>query len=169
MSQLIKRRTRDKTGKHLAHPVGAEIVSELLRDVPSFENLSLRFCGESGGRIGLFQPGFSMRYLKSDAGSIFPNFTEFLRVAWSENSSWSVRIYPVPTTDKSHFSELLRSIALPQVAGWLSEDRPDTWFEGHHVLQIGASVDGNEVAFLETHGDRIVKSSQVVAGKVGAD
>ena len=167
MSQLIKRRTREKIGKHLTHPVGAEIVSELLRDVPSFGNLSLRFCRESGRKIGIFQPGFSLRYLKSDAGNALLGFTEFLRVAWSEYSSWSVLVFPVPTTNKALYSELHRSIAMPQVANWLSAKRPDTWFEGHHVLQIGASNDGSEVALLETHGDRIVKMSQVVAGKVG--
>jgi hypothetical protein len=137
------------------------LISNALAGVPQFGDLSIWFHREPGGRLGLFTPGWALRRLQGSAARDLLSFTEFFSCSWSSSPGWSLTVRPVPQSERRDFAQLVSGMALPALRSWLAAARPDTWFEGQHVFQVGANPERTRVAFLETHNDQVIDHKQV--------
>jgi len=147
---------RYKVGRDLSHPVGAQAISRLLTDVPQFDELRIIFSWEPGIELGSSQPGWTDRPLKGVRTHF--GFHEVLKIHYQLQCGWEVWVSPVKRTDKFRIQTCICEIGLPEAANWLAQSRPETWFEGRRVLQLGIDENSTELCFLETHNQWVVDS-----------
>ena len=134
------------------------MLSEYLSGIPMFDEIDVVFDGKPGSSIGLFVPGWSGRYLKNRRLKL-----GFKELAYAEHNSlgWSLRLMAVPREQKYAIQLVLLEHGLKFIKAWLSTHRHDTWFFGHHVLQVGVNEEITELCCFETHNDRVIKDQIV--------
>ena len=91
IEKIIKTTFKQKIGKNVSYPLGAKELSKQLEDVPQFNNLSLVFRKEFGLHLGIFVPGWSLRYLKGNAGRTLLGFREIIRCTLRDEE-WKITI-----------------------------------------------------------------------------
>ena len=146
--------TKYKIAKHLAHPIGFEIIDKALSDCSRSGELLLLFTDDSGKEIGRHQPGWNNKYLQGPQ-KIF-GFVEVLKIYCASTTGCSLTVRPVERQKKSLTRRALVEVGLGKAVNWISQERPETWFEGRRVLQLGLDAEMTRMCFFETHDARVV-------------
>jgi len=155
----IPTKYKEKIGKDLSYPVTAKILSEALTDSPVFNELVANYHKEPGQRLGVFVPGWRLRYLKGASGDVLDCY-EVLSCSYLTSTGWTIRVNAVKKEKKYSIARILKEIALPFLWSWLSETKQPSWYEGQRVLQIGIDSGCRKICFFETHNDRIVSKKR---------
>lgn len=132
---LIPTKYKERLPKTEAYPVGAQLVSESLADLPALDELSILFrCGkkerlERKGNILVFSVGYTIWHLGLSAAN------DMLERRWY-GPKWDIHVYSVPR-DMNHKARLaLNSHGFARAHEWLCAPRPETWFDRSHKLEL---------------------------------
>lgn len=129
---------------YLSYPVGAEVISVALEDVPQYNQLLIVFTRGGWTEISTGSEQVSS-FMRTFAASL--NFY---------SGSAYLHVYAV----KSEYRQLVRKAiidyGLPAIKVWLSLPRPQTWYEGLRVLTVGIALNTEEICFVETMNQKVV-------------
>ena len=112
---------RKKIGHTHGYPLGAEVISAALADVPQFSRFTIAFHEDYSRRRIAWPDPANYRVLGVSYRKIFdlpPTDKPALDLDWRERN-WEIYVYPVPRTRKYLIKTLLLSEALPTVRTWL--------------------------------------------------
>jgi hypothetical protein len=153
---LIPTKRRSQIAHELSYPVGAEMVSEALAEVPQFELLTLtlrmpyevtpahiRQASDSGGYLCVFDAAYR---------NVNPGLCgsqDSIERGWYDEA-WELSVYPVLRENKAVAREALRARGLPAVRDWLATPRPDTWRIGRRRLAVRVRPADGAVEFDES-------------------
>ncbi len=137
---LIPTRTRSRTPRELAFPIGAEALSAALRDAPQFDQLSVDFgfygdLAEIRADAAANRPVevLAARYRNVKPGRSGSNY--FIERGWYDET-WELSVSPVLREHKSLARQLLIDDGLGRVLAWLAEPRTDGWRHGRHAFVV---------------------------------
>ncbi len=156
--ELIKSH-RSKTSKELTHVLGSKQISELLNGIKIYKDLSLWFNKEEGAKMGLFVPGWNLRYLKGSSKELL-NFNTIITGNYSTSmDKWSIILYPVKVENSKLTKGFLLKIGMQLLRNWFESEKTETWFIGSRYFQIGMNDNRTEYCILETQNDRIINKT----------
>lgn len=145
---LIPTGLRDKLPRGLSHPVGAEIISRALAGCPRYDDLWIAFG--------------SKPLPLSRAPAECPDFRlAFSVVCNNHPGTWYLSVPAVPSKERNVVRQLLLGVGLPGVREWLCRPRPETWYEGSRMFEVGYTVEPLRVCFVESLNYRVVGSAVV--------
>src|SRR5947209_219784 len=147
---LIRTGLKAKLPRGLSHPVGAEIISHALADVPRYDSLWIAF-GRKVLRAGSCLPVEWRLELRGFLSA-------FSVVCNNTSGTPYLSLEAVPSEVRATVRHLLSTEGLPEVRRWLLQARPATWYEGFRVFKVGCSPDTARVCFLETLNHRLVEA-----------
>lgn len=157
--QLLAPVYKSKIGKGYSYPVGTQLLSEVLVNLPQYENLSLHFQNVDGWLMGGFSTIDNSMKWKGDIGDLLP-VKDMISANYSHRSNkWSINIRRVQSDKKHKSREFLLNTGLPLVKAWMGEKRPETWYNGYRTFEIGLISDTNLYAVLEIQE---VSSRQII-------
>jgi hypothetical protein len=102
---MIKTRVKEKLPRGYSYPVGAEIISVGLSEVPQYEELQINFWMQDEYWASSYN-----RKIK-EAGDIIVLEAQYFSYSWG--SGWKIRINSVPSAFKKDASEKIISQVLP--------------------------------------------------------
>lgn len=154
MSQLIPTINRDKLPKHWSYPVGAELVSNALADLPQYNTVDLFFYYRERMSLTTFKQDSlerleRLKHFKSTYG-----FQKIISVIWALNK-WGVSIFAVPSEERLQTKQIIQDVGLPRIFQWLNQDHPSTWFESIHRFEFGLKKGFREGCFWEIHNSSV--------------
>jgi hypothetical protein len=107
---LFPTKLKAKISRRLSYPVGAELISSELADVPQAQSLEIRFQG---------------KYERMETrGKPYSIFVVSYSGTQSYEPGWSIVVRPVPRALKHTVKEILTSELFPRIRKWLL-DRAD--------------------------------------------
>jgi hypothetical protein len=125
--ELIPTHYKTKIPKNLSYPFGAEILSNALKDIKKYDDLSVAFSDypfrnkseykkliENKKQIPVLD--ISYRYDK------YPFFGEY----WDKD--FCITIYAVPRDKNKIIRDTILEIGIPIIKEWISKKRPETWY-----------------------------------------
>ncbi|MHC4473235.1 MAG: hypothetical protein ACYS99_20005 [Planctomycetota bacterium] len=135
---MIRTSRRAKIPKTLAYPVGAAAVSEALRGVRQYADLSIVFALPFGFSVSEILGATSMPVFR--AGLFPPGPYKKGHVIWH------LYVYPVPRQLSARLRELLTAGGLATVRDWLHKDRPKPWYAGsRRWIQLDYDASSDEL------------------------
>jgi hypothetical protein len=133
---LFPTKLRVKISSRLSYPVGAELISSELADVPQAQSLEVRFHG---------------KYERMETrGQPYSIFTVSYAGTQSYQPGWSIEVRPVPRALKHTVKETLSSEFFPRIRKWL-EDRAD--LDSRHGFDALSVV-------LDENGETLLKLNE---------
>jgi hypothetical protein len=148
---------KSKTPKELTHSLGSKKISELLNGIGIYDNLNLWFNKEEGGKMGLFVPGWDMRYLKGNSKELLKYNTLIAGNYSTLLDKWSITLYAVKNENSKTAKDFLIGIGIPLLRNWFETEKSETWFIGNRYFQIGLNENLTEYCILETQNDQIIE------------
>lgn len=156
MSLIIPTSYKSKLPHLLSYPIGAEAISESLKDVPQIAQLKLSF--HAHHRTELVSNAIK-QLVNQKPYEIFsavfqhlpPGLTasnEFIAEGWYEER-WELTVYALPRTFKAAARKALLEEGLPKIAVWLSAPRTETWKYGRKFCRILFSEQNGEIEVQE--------------------
>jgi hypothetical protein len=140
---MIPTRHKSKLPKTLSWPVGAEAISAGLADVPHAADLSLWFGDSPVWPASAFQRllresrPYAVLVVEYHPAS-GPNYSRpnALVEGGFYDTSWELRVNPVPRHLRSTVGRLLRECGLATVAEWLRASTRAGWEVRYHRLEL---------------------------------
>ena len=106
MTKLIEPTYKDKLGIGLSYPVGTQLISELLEDVPQYDSLSIFYRKDKGPWLAS-SPMRSLFKIKGDAKDLYP-FHSVITAGYSKNlETWSITIYRTMNVQNKQIHDFL--------------------------------------------------------------
>jgi len=130
--ELIPTARKDKLPKLHAYPIGAQIVSEALADVPQYENLRLWFSRYPKSSLVM-----KARYTVPADTSQLLNSPRYL------TTRWDINIYAVPRERNAAIKSHLKSVGLASICEWLATIRTETWLQKSQRFTIRYDLDAD--------------------------
>lgn len=155
MSQMAVLPTayRGPLPRGLSYPVGAEVLSTVLSDIPQFSELRLSFSGTESRCLALYSSPREL--VKAGLNQESSPYRALLRASWM-HGGWSLEVEAVPSPLRYAFRRVLLTGALEEARQWFLTPRADTWFEGCRDITIGADEPPTELCIVEVQGRRIL-------------
>lgn len=147
---------KSKTPKELTYSLGPKRISELLNGIGIYDDLNLWFNKEEGGKIGLFVPGWTLRYLKGNSKELLKYNTLISGNYSTLLDKWSITLYAVKSENSKPTKDFLIEIGIPLLRKWFESEKSQTWFIGNRYFQIGLNENLTEYCILETQNDQII-------------
>ena len=104
---MIKTNYKSKIGKGFTHSLGSKRISELLSGIEIYDNLSISFDKSEGGRMGLFVPGWNLRYLKGNSKELLEFRTIIGGIYSTASDKWFINLKPVPVSENKKVKSFL--------------------------------------------------------------
>jgi len=122
-----------------SYPVGSQIVSEHLADIPQADDIELRFSNDPADhRHGLVEVLTSRRSYPLLRARYY--VWTYSSTAVSRRNpiepSWSLYVYPVLREIRATVSELLKDEALPALKQWFCAERNEVWYFDSQSLTV---------------------------------
>ena len=146
---------RGKIRTGLSYPLGAEAISEALKEVRQLEELELSFHSSYALRASQSEKALRRR-------EAIPVVTVSFRVyevgltgsntllnEGLYDDRWSLTVYPVPSPDRRAAQDALLDRGLPIVREWLMRPRSQTWLQGSKGLVLILDLDSATVSSSE--------------------
>lgn len=133
MGCLIPTKYKAKLPQTLSYPIGAEAISESLKNVPQIDQFSLSF--HTGIRLSsLRQSGLHMDYtiFAADYSNVPISLTssnQFVEQGWYDER-WELTVYAVPRQFRATAKKLLLEDGLIRIEKWLTAERTEVWKYG---------------------------------------
>ncbi len=153
---MIKTNYKSKIGKEFTHSLGSKRISELLYEIDIYDKLSISFDKSEGGRMGLFVPGFNLRYLKGSSKELLDFRTIIVGIYSSVADKWFINLKPVAVAENKKIKPFLIEIGIPVLRKWFESEKPESWYSGHRYYQIGINQNLTEYCILETRNDLVI-------------
>jgi len=153
---LIKTNYKSKIGKEFTHSLGSKRISELLSGIDIYDKLSISFDKSEGERMGLFVPGFNLRYLKGNSKELLDFRTIVAGIYSTVTDKWFINLKPVPVSENKKIKSFLIEIGIPVLRKWFESEKPESWYVGHRYFQIGINQNLTEYCILETQNDLVI-------------
>ncbi len=125
--ELIPTRYKTKISKNLSFPFGAEILSNALKDVKNYDDLSVAFSDYPLHNKSEYKklienkkqiPVLDISYWYDK----YPFFGEY----WDKD--FRITIYAVPRDKNKTIREIILKTGIPIIIEWLSKKRPEVWY-----------------------------------------
>jgi len=138
---MIPTHYKMRVPRTLAYPIGAELVSSALAEVPQRERMTLGFYDKPT----IFASDYHQLLARGIYAVVAASYRNLGPGLSGSNrdietgfytESWELSIYPVPVKEKARVRAALVADGLPAVRGWLTLARPATWREGRHGFQV---------------------------------
>lgn len=159
---MIPTAYRDALGAGHSYPVGAEVLSTSLGDLPATVGLKLWFWRQSEP-LGFDHPGWRRRHKGYP-----PSLREYaavlavhLRRDRQDLEADVVCVYSVTSETRAAVRQALKSPGLPLVRHWLEVPRPLTWRHQRRYLQVGVNPTVTRLCLVESDDERVT-NHQVV-------
>ena len=123
--ETIPTASKDKLPKIHAYPVGAQLVSESLSDIPQYENLRIWFSRYPKSSLVM-----SVTYTIPEDTSHLLCSPRYLL------PRWDVWVYAVPRDLNASVKSHLKSTGLASVREWLAMERAETWLQSSHRISL---------------------------------
>jgi hypothetical protein len=133
----IPTRYKAKLPGWLSWPVGAQQLTEGLKEVPQLASLSVCFHLHRIAEGDASHPVLTAAHRNVRPGLSGLNFG--IERGWYKET-WELTVYAVPRERRHRINGLLRDAGLAVVADWLTEPRSETWRDGHHQRGISYSI-----------------------------
>ena len=156
MKELIKTGWRHPLLKGFSNPVGAEIISKALADIPQYSDLQINYSGGPGRSLGEFTPSiFQVKVKGSKAGKLH-EYQSAIEIHY-DFAELSIHVEAVESSQKSSIRSLLIEGSLPRIRSWLICDRPETWYEGDRYFVLAFNHHNlNKWCSAEYHREYII-------------
>jgi hypothetical protein len=136
---LIPTLAREATSRGASYPLGAEAISDALRDVPQFERLRISF------------------YAHPQVTPIDPACIVFAGVGCRSPEEWVVWVSAVPSELSARARGFAVEHGLPYLRAWLSRPRSETWFLHWHRCAMAIDPITNEGILAELEEQRLLE------------
>jgi|GEM_PF-2650848 hypothetical protein len=137
MEQIIKTKYKDRLPKGLSYPIGAELLSQQLSEVPQFNAFELSFffrCGKLYKVLNSQSIEFLTLAFKRSEKSI-SNTNKRKDSEWVK-PHWNIYVSPVPSTIQKKVRKSCLELGFPIIKDWLIKDRPDNWYYGYKFIEL---------------------------------
>jgi len=153
---------KSKPAKGLTHSLGPKKISELLSGIEIYNNLNLWLSKEKGAGIGLFVPGWNLKYLKGNSTK-FLKFNTILTGNYSRSlNKWSIILYSIKIEHNKRVKQFLIETGVPVLRNWFESEKTETWYEGRRYLQIGLNENLTEYCIFETQNDQVINRKTAI-------
>ena len=153
---MIKTNYKSKIGKEFTHSLGSKRISELLNGIDIYDNLSISFDKSEGGKMGLFVPGWNLRYLKGNSKKLLDFKTLISGIYSTVSDKWFINLKPVHISENKSIKPFLVNIGIPVLRNWFKAEKSESWYAGHRSFQIGINEKMTEYCVLETQNDLVI-------------
>ncbi len=159
---MIKTNYKSKPIKGLTHSIGANQISDSLKGIQIYDDLSISFDKDKGNRMGIFVPGWNSIYMKGESRDIL-DFRRVISGTYSHPlEKWSLNLKAVELKYNKKTKKFLIEIGLPLMRNWFELEKPETWYNGHRNFLIGLNNNLTEYCIWETYNDRTVNKKRIV-------
>ena len=126
--EKISTKFKAKIPHSFSYPIGTELLTEALREVPQLEKLSVSFffMPRTNKKSNTFSV-LAGRYQNFDVTLGSPK--EFIARGMYEEA-WELMVHAVPRAQKSVVKQLLLEEGLQKLAEWLKAKRSPAWLHG---------------------------------------
>ena len=106
--------------------------------------------------MGLFVPGWTLRYLKGNSKELLDFRTIITGNYSAQIDKWTLMLYAEKVENNKRTKEFLIETGLPILRNWFESKKTETWYEGSRYFQIGLNNGLTEYCILETQNDRVI-------------
>ena len=132
---------KEKLPSHLSYPVGLELLTTELGQVPQADELSVSFHAHAGRttevehkrRSGEYYPVLTARFRYARLGL---SESSELREQGLYDPTWSIVIYGVSRGKRAIARKLLCEQGIPAIVAWLRTPRSTTWLQGRKEITV---------------------------------
>jgi len=143
---IIPTRHKSKIPHTLSWPIGAKAISDVLRSVRQFEQLTVDFYFSKrlAGHHGTSTP-----YCVIGAHYSGPirGFSATEEQSW--NPRWTINVHPVPRAFRNEIQAKIIAEALPAIRSWLVSNSHGSYRKGGHGVAFNFDEPKNELTFKE--------------------
>lgn len=144
---MIPTKYRTKIPQSLSYPIGTELLTEALADVPQLEHLTVSFFHMIRAHKKLHPfPVIEVRYRNFNITLGTPE--EFIARGMYDET-WELTVRAVPREQKFVVKQLLLAEGLPKLAAWLQAKRSPAWLHGRKDFTIWFSADTQQLSYSE--------------------
>ncbi|NUP12306.1 MAG: hypothetical protein HOW73_40185 [Polyangiaceae bacterium] len=136
---LIPTKDREQISRNLSYPLGAEAISEALRDSPQFPQLSISF------------------YARPQSGPVDPECIILAGIGCRGRDDWSIWVSAVPSDLAAQARRFALQHGLQYLRSWLQRRRDDTWFLHWHRCAMAIDPITNEGVLAEFEDNRLLE------------
>lgn len=137
MELLIPTSYREKVPKDISYPLGAELISRHLTDVPQFYELKLSFFFWTGEyhkilnrKAHKFVEITYSRYENSISNTKKNKVTQWVK------PEWCIGVSPVPARIRKKVREVCIAEGFEVIKDWLLKDRSSNWYYGRKSIKL---------------------------------
>lgn len=138
-TRLIPTKSRVQIPRDLSYPLGAQVVSDALRDAPRFDQLTLSFDSHP------------------QACPVGPEYVVFAGIGCRSPDDWAVWVSAVPSDLAAQARLFALHHGLQYLRAWLHRPRNDTWFLHWHRCAMAIDPITNEGILAEFEEQRLVE------------
>jgi hypothetical protein len=141
---ILETRYRARLARGWSYPIGAEIVSQWVGDVPDAIEKPLSFSASRASSLPAFDASLS-----ADEPQPILKLEHGRRLLWAKDPTlpfWSVRVFAIPSSLRQSTRVALLSHGLPSAKQWLLKSRTDLELDGGACFEF--LLKGYEPAFL---------------------
>lgn len=153
---LLSTHFKDRLPQALAYPLGTEVISQALADIPQFDTLKLSFWN----RATIFQSQQNKLWSQGAYPVMKASFrhheqgyraSNALAAQGGYDDEWLVSVYAVSCEEKPRLRAALRQVALPRLRQWFLAPRTPVWLQRSHSLFVFWDQAAGELSFNEPH------------------
>jgi hypothetical protein len=144
--QIIPTQYKSKIPHTLSYPVGAKAISEALRGVPQFSELTVHFSfwNQLARHHGTATP-YCIIQARFSGPLRFLSASRSIEEQNQDRQRWSIAVHAVPRSLRHVIQAKILSEALPSIRRWLFANPHSTKREGGHVLTFNFDELKNEL------------------------
>jgi hypothetical protein len=142
--RLIPTLIRAATSRGASYPLGAETLTNTLRDAPQFEKLNISF------------------HAQPQVTPLDPACVVFAGIGCRSPDAWELWVSAIPSELSARARAFAIEHGLPHLLGWLSRPRPETWFLHWHRCAMAIDPITNEGMLAELEEQRLIEVSPAV-------
>ena len=132
---LIPTRFKAKIAHDWSYPIGAEVLSNALAEIPQYALINL---------------DFHSPHIKKGENTIpliWVNYSNPRTTAMERN--WSITVYSVPSSLRSEFRKRLIGEVLPCLRRWITAKRTPVWLGGNKGLHVVFNKETEKIQYEE--------------------
>jgi hypothetical protein len=141
---LIPTVYKAKISKQLSYPLGAELLSSLLKNTKYYDNFVLYFSDdpyyfEKKKFLNIVKEKKPYPILEINYSFIYPGLTSsnnWIEEGFYNKEHWDINIYPVARNVRHKVQKLIVDSAITGMIEWLNQEYDKTWFETRHFYKF---------------------------------
>ncbi len=132
---LIPTKSKAKLPKDLSYPVGAELLSEALKDIDQYKSLTVDFFDQPFIRKSQFQEQIDNNGCIPILWACYDG-SDYCCEDGQYHKTWDITVFPVPRDTKNVVKEKIIHEGFPILISWYSKKTPPS-FRGQKSCSLG--------------------------------